>query len=133
MIPKGFFTTAKAPEKWEPFFYAFEIPKLVAEKNFFRSFHHFANMVERFVLRFQMGFHVRQVRIIDKHEHPDSHIESRIHFILFNTASLLDDFENRRNFPRSAVNDHVHISRKNPRDVSLETRTRHMDKAVDFF
>ena len=62
----------------------------------------------------------------------NAHIEDAVHFIAIDAAAILDVLENRRNFPRSAVDFGVHALRQNARNIIDKTAACNVRHAVNF-
>ena len=104
---------------------------LVAELHLLGAFYDFTNLRPLLALGFEMSHNFGLVCRVDEDEHAHTHVEGRVHFVLFDRTGLLDELEDHRRIPRSAVDNHIDIVRQDTRNVALIARTRNVGKALN--
>ena len=65
------------------------------------------------------------------HHEADAHVEHTIHLIAIDATLILNEVEDRRNFPRSAVDLGIDTLGENTRNVVRKSTARDMSHAVD--
>ena len=81
--------------------------------------------------RLEGPFGLLEVLLRDDHHEADAHVEHAVHLLVVDLALVLDELEDRRNFPCRTVNLGVHALREDARDVVRETAASNVRHAVD--